>query len=208
LFELMVAGGWLMWPIAACSVIAMAIVVERAWVLRRSRIVPEGLLTTIWQLHRRDKLTGQRIEEIREGSPLGRILAAALANREHSRDVMKEAITDTGRLVVGDLERYLNTLGTIAAIAPLLGLLGTVFGMIQIFDVIKTAGNGNVGLLAGGISVALITTAAGLCVAIPALMFHRYFDGLVDKLALEMEELALRLVEVINGQREEEEDQA
>jgi biopolymer transport protein ExbB len=202
----MIAGGWLMWPIAACSVIATAIVIERAWTLRRRRVMPTHLITRIWQLHRVNQLTDESIEAIREASPLGRMLAAGLVNRHHSREVMKEAIADTGRHVVAELERFLNTLGTIAAIAPLLGLLGTVFGMIQIFSVIQSAGNGNVGLLAGGISVALLTTAAGLCVAIPALMFHRYFDGRVDQLAIEMEEQALRLVEVIKGEREEQDD--
>ena len=208
LLELMIAGGWLMWPIAACSVIATAIVIERAWTLRRRRIMPAHLLTGIWQLHRVNQLTDDSIETIRAGSPLGRILAAALVNRQHSREVMKEAITETGRHVVAELERFLNTLGTIAAITPLLGLLGTVFGMIEIFSVIQRAGNGNVELLAGGISVALLTTAAGLCVAIPALMFHRYFDGRVDQLAIDMEEQALRLVEVIKGEREEQDDPA
>lgn len=208
MLELIYAGGWLMAPIVVCSVVATAIVLERAWTLRRARIMPPHLLTRIWKWHRENLLTNARIDEIREGSPLGRILAAALVNRKHSREVMKEAITDTGRHVVADLERFLNTLGTIAAISPLLGLLGTVFGMIDIFGVIMKAGNGNAGLLAGGISVALITTAAGLCVAIPALMFHRYFNGRVDQLAIDMEELALRLVEVINGDREEIEDRA
>lgn len=203
--ELMIAGGWLMWPLAACSVIATAIVIERAWSLRRRRILPEDLIKRIWQLYRANQLTDERIATIRRDSPLGRILAAALVNRNHSREVMKEAIADTGRQVVAELERFLNTLGTIAAIAPLLGLLGTVFGMIDIFRVIQNAGNGNVGLLAGGISVALITTAAGLCVAIPTLMFHRYFEGLVDRLTLDMEEQALRLVEVIKGEREDRE---
>ncbi|TCT18847.1 MotA/TolQ/ExbB proton channel family protein [Thiobaca trueperi] len=208
MLELIYAGGWLMAPILICSVVATAIVLERAWTLRRARIMPAHLLARIWKWHRERRLTDARIEEIRAGSPLGRILAAALVNRHHAREVMKEAITDTGRHVVADLERFLNTLGTIAAIAPLLGLLGTVFGMIDIFDVIMKAGNGNASVLAGGISVALITTAAGLCVAIPALMFHRYFNGLVDQLAIDMEEQALRLVEVIKGEREEMEDQS
>lgn len=207
MFELIAAGGWLMLPILACSVVATAIVLERIWMLRRARIMPPHLLTRIWKWHRERKLTDLHIAELRESSPLGRILAAALVNRHHSREVMKEVITDTGRHVVADLERFLNTLGTIAAISPLLGLLGTVLGMIDIFSVIMQAGNGNVGLLAGGISVALITTAAGLCVAIPALMFHRYFNGRVDQLAIDMEDLALRLVDVIKGEREETDDQ-
>jgi hypothetical protein len=130
------------------------------------------------------------------------MLAAGLVNRFHSREVMKESIQDTGRQVVAELERYLNTLGTIAAVTPLLGLLGTVIGMIEVFGVIMEAGVGNPGVLAGGISQALITTAAGLSVAIPALMFHRYFNNRVDKLIIGMEEQALRLIEVMKGERE------
>lgn len=202
----MQAGGWLMWPIAACSVIAAAIVVERGWTLRRARIMPDKLVTGIWQLYRQGQLTDERIDEIREASPLGRMLAAGLANRNHSREVMKEAIGDAGRHVVAQLGRYLNTLGTIASVAPLLGLLGTVFGMIDIFGVIMNAGTGNAALLAGGISTALLTTAAGLSVAIPTLLFHRLLESKVDRIALDMEEQALRLVEVLKGERADREE--
>jgi biopolymer transport protein ExbB len=205
-FELIQAGGWLMVPILLCSVTATAIVIERFWALRRSVIMPDNLVTQIWQLNRHRQLNDDRITEIREGSALGRMLAAGLINRFHSREVMKEAIQDTGRQVVADLEHYLNTLGTIAAVTPLLGLLGTVIGMIDVFGVIVQAGVGNPGVLAGGISKALITTAAGLSVAIPALMFHRYFNGRVDKIIIGMEEQALRLIEVMKGEREAGED--
>ena len=198
----MQAGGWLMWPILACSVIATAIVIERALTLRRGRIMPDKLVTRIWQLYRQGQLSEERIEEIREASPLGRMLAAGLINRDHSREVMKEAIGDAGRHVIAQLERYLNTLGTIASVTPLLGLIGTVFGMIDIFGVIVNAGTGNAAVLAGGISKALVTTAAGLSVAIPTLIFHRFFDSKVGKLAIDMEEQALRLVEVMKGERE------
>lgn len=200
--ELMKAGGWLMWPILACSLVAMTIILERLWSLRRRRVMPANLMERVWQWQRDQALTPERIQSLAQGSPLGRLLSAGLVNRHHSRDVMKEAINDVGRQVVADLERYLNTLGTIAAVSPLLGLLGTVFGMIDIFTVIIDAGVGNPGILAGGISEALITTAAGLTVAIPSLMFHRYFDGLVNRYALAMEEQALNLVEVIKGERE------
>ncbi len=202
MFELIQAGGWLMVPILLCSVAATAIVIERFWALRRGVIMPDNLVTQIWQLNRRRLLNEERIAEIREGSALGRMLAAGLTNRFHSREVMKESIQDTGRQVVSDLERYLNTLGTIAAVTPLLGLLGTVIGMIDVFSVIVQAGVGNPGVLAGGISKALITTAAGLSVAIPALMFHRYFNGRVDEIIIGMEEQALRLIEVMKGERE------
>jgi biopolymer transport protein ExbB len=200
--EVLQAGGWLMLPILACSVAAMAIVLERLWTLRRRRIMPDKLVNQVFQLHARQQLNSERIAEIRAGSPLGRMLTAGLVNRNHSREVMKEAINDSGRQVVAEMERYLNTLGTIASVTPLLGLLGTVIGMIDVFGVIMDAGVGNPGVLAGGISKALITTAAGLSVAIPALMFHRYLDSRVTKLTIAMEEQALHLVEVIKGQRE------
>ncbi len=190
-------------PIVACSIVATTIVVERMWTLRRRRIMPDNLVSRIWQLYRQNQLTDERVEEIREGSALGRMLAAGLINRNHSREVMKEAINDAGRQVIADLERYLNTLGTVASVAPLLGLLGTVFGMIDVFSVIMNAGVGNPAVLAGGIAKALITTAAGLSVAIPSLMFHRFFDSRVGKFAIDMEQQALRLVEVMKGEREE-----
>lgn len=202
MLELMSSGGWLMVPIVACSIIATAIVIERAWTLRRSRIMPPNLVGRIWEWHRQGQLSAARIEEIRAGSPLGRLLAAGLINRSHPREIMKEAIEDTGRQVVAELERFLSSLGTIASVAPLLGLLGTVLGMIDVFAVIMEAGVGNPAILAGGISEALITTAAGLSVAIPALLFHRLLDTKVARLALEMEEHSLRLVEVMKGERE------
>lgn len=201
MLELIQAGGWLMWPIIACSVVAMAIIIERLWMLRTSRVVPDDLVSQVWQLHRRQEINSSRIKSIAEGSPLGRILAAGLTNRFHSKEVMKEAIEEVGRQVVHELERYLNTLGTIASISPLLGLLGTVIGMIKVFAAITTAGVGNPAVLAGGISEALITTAAGLSVAIPSLMFHRYLSGRVDFLVIRMEEEALKMVEVMQGER-------
>lgn len=203
MLELMQAGGWLMVPIVACSIVATAIIVERAWTLRRGRIMPDNLVSRIWQLYRQNQLGNDEIERIREGSPLGRMLAAGLINRNHSREVMKEAINDAGRQVIAELERFLNTLGTVASVAPLLGLLGTVLGMIDVFGVIMNAGVGNAGVLAGGISKALITTAAGLSVAIPSLMFYRFFDSRVSRIAIDMEQQALRLVEVMKGEREE-----
>lgn len=202
MLELVTAGGWLMIPILLCSVVAFAIVAERFWTLQRSRIIPRNLVAQVWQLYRNGQLDGNRIQALRSGSPLGRVLAAGLVNLQHSRDVMKESIEETGRQVVLELERYLNTLGTIASITPLLGLLGTVIGMIKVFAAISAQGVGNANELAGGISEALITTAAGLSVAIPSLMFYRYFRGRVDALVLKMEEEALKLVEVIHGERE------
>ena len=203
MFELVKSGGWLMLPLIACSVVSLAIVLERLWSLRQNRVMPQYLMKQIWQLHRDNQLAMADLGKLKASSPMGRILAAGLINRKHPKEVMKESIEEVGRQVVHELERYLNTLGTIAAISPLLGLLGTVIGMIKVFSVIVTAGVGDPAVLAGGISEALITTAAGLSVAIPSLMFHRYFMGLVDRLVLGMEEQALKLVEVIHGQREQ-----
>ena len=201
-FEIIKTGGWLMLPIIACSVVALAIVIERFWSLKRSRVIPRQLVAQIWQLAQQNQLTDERIRQLRAGSPLGRVLASGLINRDHSREVMKEGIEETGRHVAHELERYLNTLGTIAAITPLLGLLGTVIGMITVFSVITDVGVGNPGQLAGGISEALITTAAGISVAVPTLIFHRYFRGRVDELVVIMEQEAIKLVEVMHGERE------
>lgn len=202
MFELITAGGWLMLPIMLCSVVALAIIAERFWVLKQEKVLPTNLVAQVWQLHQQRELNAERIKRLRDGSPLGRILAAGLINMHHEREVMKEAIEETGRQVVQELERFLNTLGTIASITPLLGLLGTVIGMIKVFTAITALGVGNPAVLAGGISEALITTAAGLSVAIPSLMFYRYFRGKVDALVLKMEEEALKMVEVIHGERE------
>ena len=203
MLELVKAGGWLMVPILLCSVIAMAIVAERFWTLQRKRITPGNLVVQVWQWAKSGSLDDDRIRALRKSSPLGRILAAGLVNRDASRAMMKESIEDVGRHVVHDLDRYLNTLGTIASITPLLGLLGTVIGMIKVFAVITTQGVGNPGILAGGISEALITTAAGLTVAIPTLMFHRYFRGHVDELVVTMEQEALKMVEAMHGPERE-----
>jgi len=196
------AGGWLMLPILLCSVIALAIVGERFWSLQTRRITPPNLVAQVWQWHQGGSLDEAHIEALAKSSPLGRVLAAGLVNRNHPREIMKEAIEDVGRQVVHELERYLNTLGTIASITPLLGLLGTVIGMIKVFAAITTHGVGNPGVLAGGISEALITTAAGLSVAIPSLIFYRYFRGKIDELVLIMEEEALKIVDVMHGERE------
>lgn len=203
MLELVKAGGWLMVPILLCSIVAMAIIAERFWTLQTKRIAPNNLVVQVWQWARSGHLTEERIRALRKASPLGRILAAGLANRHLDREHMKEGIEDVGRHVIHDLERYLNTLGTIASITPLLGLLGTVIGMIKVFSVITTQGVGDPGVLAGGISEALITTAAGLTVAIPALMFYRYFRGRIDELVVTMEQEALKMVEALHSQASE-----
>ncbi|MBU2479283.1 MAG: MotA/TolQ/ExbB proton channel family protein, partial [Gammaproteobacteria bacterium] len=199
MLELLQAGGWLMLPIMACSVIAMAITVERFWMLRAKRVLPKHLVAQVWNWVRNHQLDATRLHALRSGSPLGRILAAGLVNIHHDRDIMKEAIQDAGRHVVLELERYLNTLGTIAAISPLLGLQGTVVGMIEMFNILTVQGAANPGALSGGISKALITTAAGLAVAIPTLIVYRYFRGKVELLVIRMEQEATKMVEVIHG---------
>ncbi len=202
MLEIIKSGGWLMWPIMLCSVLAMSLIGERLWTLRRSRIIPEHLVAQIWGWKKSKQLTAEKVATLRKSSALGAVLAAGLVNMEHSREVMKESIEETGRHVAHSLERYLTTLGTIASITPLLGLLGTVIGMIKVFNAILQEGVGDPNVLAGGISEALITTAAGLSVAIPTLIFYRYFRGKIDALVVEMEQESIKLVEVIHGERE------
>lgn len=196
MWELLKAGDWAVVPLVACSILTLAIVLERAWSLQRRRVLPAYLLAEVreWLVH--GVVDAPRIQLLVAHSPLGRVLAAGLAELGGPRERMKEAIETVGRQVVLDLERFLNTLGTIATIAPLLGLFGTVVGMIQTFNAISAAGLGDPARLAEGISVALINTAAGLFVAIPAYVFHRYFRGKVDELVVRMEQEALALVEV------------
>jgi len=195
--EIILAGGWLMVPILLCSTLAVAIVIERFWTLRKSKVTPEGLAATVEDWATRHELDERHLEQLRVESPLGRVYAAALRNRKRSRELIKEAVEDSGRHVVHDLERFLNTLGTIAGISPLLGLLGTVIGMIKVFSAIMVSGVGDANVLAGGISEALITTAAGLTVAIPSYFFYRYFSGTVSEYVSTMEEKSIKLIECI-----------
>ena len=203
MLEILLAGGWLMAPIVLCSVLAATIIFNRAWMLRQQRVLPAGVADKVRAWAQQRELDRSHIETLRRSSPLGRVLAAALDNRNRAREVVKEAVEDTGRAVVHELERYLNTLGTIAGISPLLGLLGTVIGMIKVFSAIMQAGVGDPAPLAGGISEALITTAAGLTVAIPSFFFYRYFRGKVRAYVVGMEQLALELIQTIeHGNRE------
>jgi len=185
----------------ACSIGALAIIVERAWSLRERRVVPGNLVGQIWQQARKGEVTEEQVKALRAHSPLGRILAVGLLNRDRDRQVMKESIEEAGRAVAHELDRFLTALGTIAAITPLLGLLGTVIGMISVFTTITNLGVGNPAELAGGISQALITTAAGLSVAIPSLIFYRHFRGKVEALTVQMEQEAVKLVEILHGER-------
>ncbi len=203
MFEIIKSGGLMMLPIILCSIVAMAIICERFWSLQKKKIIPAELVPRVWKLSRDNKLDDMTVRRLKVSSPLGAILAAGLINSRFGREIMKESIEEIGRQVAHELERFLNTLGTIAAITPLLGLLGTVIGMIKVFSAIMVHGVGDPGILAGGISEALITTAAGLTVAIPSLIFHRYFEGLVDELVLNMEDESLKLIEMIHGEREE-----
>jgi len=201
-WELISAGGWLMLPILVSSVIAVAIVIERLWTLRASKIAPPNLLSQVWRWVKDGQLDAVKLKTLRADSPLGEVLAAGLANSRHGREIMKESIQEAAGKVIHEMERYLSTLGTIAAITPLLGLLGTVVGMIDVFSAIMIQGTGNTGALAGGISTALVTTAAGLTVAIPALFFHRFFVRRIDELVIAMEQEATKLVEVVQGNRD------
>ncbi len=203
MFEFFEKGGLMLLPIVLCSIVALGIIVERFWSLKRNKILPPDLVPQVWKLSREEKLDAMAIRRLKVGSPLGAILAAGLSNSRFGREIMKESIEEVGRQVAHDLERYLTALGTISAITPLLGLLGTVVGMIKVFAAIMSQGVGDPSVLAGGISEALITTAAGLAVAIPSLMFHRYFEGRVDDLVLNMEEESLKLIEMIHGERED-----
>jgi biopolymer transport protein ExbB len=204
--EIFQSGGLLMWPLLLCSIIALAIIAERFWTLQKRNVAPANLLQQVLDHEKANRVSDDLLKLLVKSSPLGRLFAVGLLNRDHGREIMKEAIEEEGSLVVHELDRYLNTLGTIAAITPLLGLLGTVIGMIQVFTSITpevmTQGIGDPTVLAAGISKALITTAAGLSIGIPALMFHRYFKGKVHALTVAMEQQSVKLVEIIQGDRE------
>lgn len=202
LFDLFKAGGWTMLPIAICSLIAMGIIVERFWALKRERILPKHLVAQVWTWIKQGQFDKTKMRELKNSSELGEVLTAGLLNHQHGREAMKASINEAGRAVVVRLERYLNMLGSIALVAPLLGLLGTVIGMIKVFTVMRIEGVGNADALAGGISEALVTTAAGMAVAIPTLVLHRHFIRRVEELVTDMEQEALKMVEVLHGERE------
>lgn len=203
MFEIFQAGGWVMIPIILCSIIALAIIGERFWSLQKQHVVPRGLVAQVWKWVKEDKLDKPRLDALRHSSPLGRVLAAGLVNMHHDREVMKASIEEVVNQVVHELERYLNTLGTIAEISPLLGLLGTVTGIIQMLASVNEGGLGNPAVLSGGLSEALVTTAAGLFVAIPSFVFYRYFRGKVNELVISMEQEAIKMLDILHGEREE-----
>ena len=196
----MQSGGWLMAPILLCSVAALAIGIERCWTLHRSRVLPEDLISEVRRWVRDGAGEASRLGGLAAGSPLGLVLAAGIAHARRGRSLMKEAMAEAIAVVSHDLERYLTSLGIIASISPLLGLLGTVVGMIRVFSALMLDGAGPPEALAGGISEALITTAAGLTVAIPSLMLHRYFLRRVDDLVVALERQAAHLVDATHGE--------
>ena len=198
MLELIKAGGWVMAPLLLLAILATAIIIERFWSLRRKEVLPPGLGEEVREWARGRQLDPSHIDVLRRNSPLGELLAAALDVRYRPRELIKERVEDVGRHVMHQLERFMNTLGSIASVGPLLGLLGTVIGMIEMFLKILTTGVGDVNQLAGGIGKALICTATGLVVAIPALMFHRYFRGVIAGYVVEMEKQAISLLDTID----------
>lgn len=200
MFEIVKAAGWPIWPLLLASIISVALIIERLVALRRAKVVPAGLLQRAVGEFRRGADNSKLLDDLERHSPLGRVLAAGLRNVGHSRDVMKESIEEAGSFVTHDLNRYLTTLGTIASIAPLMGLFGTVIGMIEIFGS-QTPGSGNPQQLAQGISIALYNTGFGIFIAIPSVIFWRHFRALVDGFVVEMEQQAVRLVEIMHGER-------
>lgn len=199
--EIIAAGGWLMIPIIICSIAVIAISAERYWTLNPAKIAPKQQLSQVWGDIQNNSLDSEKLRTLRRSSQLGRVLAAGLSNSRHGREVMKDSIQEAANQVVHDLERFLGVLGTISAIAPLLGLLGTVIGMIKVFTALNLEGAGNAAVLAGGISEALITTAAGLSVAIPAMIAHRFYSRRVDALVVNMEQEAVKLVDALHSDR-------
>ena len=199
MWELVRAGGPFMAPIILCSIAAVGILLERLWTLQRKRVLPEELIKKLSSFSEGGQVTPKIIEALERNSPLGRVLAAALANRDRGREIMMERVQDTGRHVVHELERFLNTLGTIASISPLLGLLGTVTGIIRAFNAVMLGGMGDPRLLAGGISEALITTAGGLAVAIPSFIAYRYLRGKVERIVIDMEKIAVTFADSLGA---------
>ncbi|MCS6948375.1 MAG: MotA/TolQ/ExbB proton channel family protein, partial [Steroidobacteraceae bacterium] len=199
MWEIVRAGGPLMVPIILCSVVAVAIILERLWTLQQKRVLPPDLMPKVWQLVNSGQINEQTLAALQKNSPLGRVLAAGLANRHRPREVIKESLEDTGRHVVHELERFIDALGTIAAVTPLLGLLGTVTGIIKAFNAIIAGGMGDPRMLSGGIAEALITTAAGLSVAIPALVAYRYLRRRVDWIVVQMEKEAIALTDAVEA---------
>jgi len=199
--DIIIAGGWLMLPLILCSIAVIAISIERYWTLNPNKIAPKHQLAQVWAWIKNNQVNAERLRELKQSSELGKILAAGLSNSRSGRETMKDSIQETANQVIHSMERYIGALGTIAAVAPLLGLLGTVLGMIKVFVAIELEGTGNAGALAGGIREALITTAAGLVVAIPAMIAHRFYIRRIDSLSVTMEQEAVKLVDALHSER-------
>ncbi|MBB3214014.1 biopolymer transport protein ExbB [Herbaspirillum sp. Sphag1AN] len=202
MFAIIQAAGWPIWPLLIASIIGLALIIERLVYLRRPRILPENLLAEVVRVYQQGRLNEDVIDKLEQNSPLGQVLAAGLRNLDAPREVMKEAIEESGQAAAHRLERYLTSLGTIASLAPLMGLFGTVIGMIEIFGS-QTAAGTNPAQLAHGISIALYNTGFGLAIAMPALVFYRHFRALVDSFVVELEQQAIRFVDVVHGTRYE-----
>lgn len=201
MWEIIQAAGWPIWPLIFASIVAVAIIVERFWTLRADSIAPKSLLPEVSRMVAKGGISSEACSKLAQHSYLGEIFAAALLNSNNSREVIKEAVEESGRVVIHKLERYMNTLGTIATVAPLLGLLGTVIGMVELFGAFTSTGH-DVAQFARGISVALYNTAGGIVVAVPAMIFYRFFRGKIDNFIVEMEQEAIKLVEIIHGERQ------
>ena len=201
MFEILRAGGWLMLPIIACSIIAFAICVERLLALRVVKVAPPQLLGEVWGWIKNNQLDANKLRDLKQSSPLGLLLATGIANAKYGREVMKESLEESAAVVVYGMERYLNALGTVALVAPMLGLIGSVLGIMEVFNEIRQHGTGDPAILAGGISEALITTASGLLVAVPTTIMHRFFNGRIVTLVLMLEQEALKLVDALQGDR-------
>jgi biopolymer transport protein ExbB len=202
LFAIIQAAGWPIWPLLLASIIAVALIIERALTLRGSKILPPMLLEQVVQVYQRQGVNDEILDKLAKDSPLGEVLAAGLRNHKSPRYVMKEAVEEAGRIAAHELERFLTTLGTIATAAPLLGLFGTVIGMIEIFGSQSPTGT-NPQQLAHGISIALYNTAFGIGIAIPALIFYRHYKNKVDGFVVDMEQQAAKLIDIVHGERAE-----
>jgi biopolymer transport protein ExbB len=200
LFAIIQAAGWPIWPLLFASVVAVALIIERALSLRSSKIIPPTLLEQVLAVYQRQGLNDDILDKLAKDSPLGEVLAAGLRNHRSSRYVMREAVEEAGRTVAHELERFLTTLGTIATASPLLGLFGTVIGMIEIFASQSPTGT-NPAQLARGISIALYNTAFGIGIAIPALIFYRHYKNKVDGFVVDMEQQAAKLIDIVHGER-------
>ena len=201
MFEIIKSGGWLMLPIVLCSIIALAISIERLLALRISKIAPPQLLSDVWGWIKNNQLDANKMRELKQSSPLGLLFATGLTNARHGREVMKESLEESATVVVYGMERYLNALGTVALVAPMFGLIGAILGIMNVFHQIQLQGNTDPTILAGGIAEALVTTAAGLMVAVPATIMHRFFNGRITTLVMLLEQETLKLVDAVHGER-------